>query len=298
MRSEVRQAIIELVREKEGIDFDGAEVRTVAGGCINDAYCLSKRGDDAARVFVKVNQASAISMFEAESAGLSEIAQSETIRVPEPIGIGTVGGFAFFCLPYIELSSRGDAEAQREMGTQLAAMHRVTSTGGKFGWHRDNTIGETPQINDWCDNWIEFFIEYRLKCQFELAEQKGHRFLQAQELLGKIPSLFEDYNPQPSLLHGDLWGGNAGFDEKGEPVLFDPAVYFGDRETDLAFTELFGRFGTAFYGAYSSTWPLDGGYEKRKTLYNLYHILNHYNLFGGGYATQAEGMMRRIVNSE
>ena len=182
------------------------------------------------------------------------------------------------------------------MGAQLAAMHRVTSTEGNFGWHRDNTIGETPQINDWSDDWIEFLTQHRLKYQFELAEQKGHRFSQAQDLLDITPSLFEGYDPQPSLLHGDLWGGNAGFDEKGEPVLFDPAVYFGDRETDLAFTELFGGFGSAFYEGYSSAWPLHGGFGKRKTLYNLYHILNHYNLFGGGYATQAEGMMTTILS--
>ncbi len=298
MRSEIRQAVIELVRETLGYDLDGGEVRSVAGGCINEAYCLSKGGDASARVFVKINQASAVSMFEAEAAGLSEIAKSKCIRVPEPIGVGTVSGFSFICLPYIDLSSRGDAEAQRAMGVQLAAMHRVTSDNGRFGWHRDNTIGETPQINDWCDSWIEFFAEHRLRYQFELAKKKGHRFSQAQDLLDKIPRLFEDRNPQPSLLHGDLWGGNAGFDEEAAPVLFDPGVYYGDRETDLAFTELFGGFGEAFYKGYASAWPLDGGYERRKDLYNLYHILNHYNLFGGGYASQAEEMVEKILKDE
>lgn len=298
MRSEVRQAVIELVRENAGYDLTGCEVRPVAGGCINEAYCLAKGSDELVRVFVKVNQASALSMFEAESAGLAEIAGSGTIRVPEPLGVGTVGEYSFFCLEFMDLSPRGDAEAQKKMGAQLAAMHRVWSPDGRCGWHRDNTIGETPQINDWSENWVEFFSEHRLRYQLELAENKGHRFLQAQALLEIIPTFFENYDPKPSLLHGDLWGGNAGFDENGEPVLFDPAVYFGDRETDMAFTELFGGFGSAFYEGYSSAWPLDSGYERRKTLYNLYHILNHYNLFGGGYAAQAEGMMGRILKSE
>lgn len=296
MNSEVLQAVIELVGETVGLDLEGAEVGTVAGGCINDAYCLSKSEDETERIFVKCNQASALSMFEAESEGLSEIAGSNTISVPHVMGCGKVGGFSFLCLLYIDLSSQGSVEAQGKMGAQLAAMHRATSNEGRYGWHRDNTIGATPQINDWRESWIDFFTEKRLKYQFELAEQKGHRFSLAEDLLDKVPEFFDHYDPQPSLLHGDLWGGNAGFDENGNPVLFDPAVYFGDRETDLAFTELFGGFGPAFYDAYSAVWPLDGGFTKRKILYNLYHILNHYNLFGGGYAGQAEGMIERMVN--
>ncbi len=297
VNSEVCQAVADLVRGKTGLDFQGAEVTGVAGGCINEAYCLSAEVGGA-RVFVKVNQASALPMFEAESAGLAEIAGSATIRVPEPLGVGTAGGFSFFCLEFIELSPRGNAGAQKKMGAQLAAMHRTLSPDSRFGWHRDNTIGETPQINDWSENWAGFFCEHRLRYQFELAEKKGRSFPRARDLLQLIPSVFEGYEPEPSLLHGDLWGGNAGFDERGEPVVFDPAVYFGDRETDLAFTELFGGFGSAFYEGYASCWPLDDGYERRKTLYKLYHVLNHYNLFGGGYAAQAERMMAGILKSE
>lgn len=295
MSPEVFQAVVDLVWEKAGLDFSGAEASRVAGGCINEAFRLSKGDDESARIFVKVNQASALSMFEAESAGLLEIADSGTIRVPEPIGVGTRADTAFICLSYVDLSSCGNAGAQKKMGAQLAAMHRVLSPTGHFGWHRDNTIGETLQINEWTENWAGFFSKHRLGRQFELAGKKGYCFSQAQDLLDAIPAFFEGYDPKPSLLHGDLWGGNAGFDRKGEPVLFDPAVYYGDRETDLAFTELFGGFSPEFYEGYSSAWPLDVGYERRKMLYNLYHILNHYNLFGGGYAAQAKGMMGRLL---
>jgi fructosamine-3-kinase len=175
-------------------------------------------------------------------------------------------GNAFIRLEHLDLQRSGDWEA---MGRMLAKLHRAT--GSRFGWHRDNYIGLSPQQNGWCDEWAEFFWERRIRPQ---ADRAG--------LQVKRGRLLENHKPQPSLLHGDLWSGNAGFTAQG-PVIFDPAVYYGDREADLAMTELFGGFPAEFYEAYDREWPLDAGYERRKHLYNLYHLLNHLNLFGGGY---------------
>lgn len=190
---------------------------------------------------------------------------------------------------YIEFGGKRNG---RLLGTQLAAMHRITAA--KFGWQRNNTIGATPQINTWSDDWLEFWRARRLGFQLQLAAKNGasRRLLtQGERLLADCAPLFAGRVIQPSLLHGDLWGGNAGFDGCGMPVIFDPAVYYGDRETDLAMTELFGGFGADFYAAYDEAFRRDAGYPVRRTFYDLYHILNHFNLFGGGYAQQAEAMI-------
>jgi len=167
----------------------------------------------------------------------------------------------------------------------LAQLHRAT--GPRFGWERDNFIGPTPQHNGWSDDWRDFFLEKRLKPQFELARTNGFSL--------EMPSLslLDNHRPQPSLLHGDLWSGNAGF-SNGQPVIFDPSVYYGDREADLAMTELFGGFPDEFYSAYRKEFPVEGGYEKRKHLYNLYHLLNHLNIFGGGYLAQVQSTLRQL----
>ena len=184
-------------------------------------------------------------------------------------------GSDFIVLEQLDLKRNGDWAALAQL---LAKLHRTT--GPRFGWHRDNWIGATPQINDWRDDWATFFQECRLRPQLELARQNGFSF--------SVPAdLLKDHRPQPSLLHGDLWSGNAGFIEEG-PVIFDPAVYYGDREADIAMTELFGGFPARFYDAYNEALPLPDGYETRKHLYNLYHLLNHLNIFGAGYLAQVQ----------
>jgi fructosamine-3-kinase len=180
------------------------------------------------------------------------------------------------------------------MGTALAAMHRVTSDRG-FGWHQPNTIGATPQPNPWTPTWLEFYREYRLRHQFRLAGRRGGRFPRQHELLMALPDLLAGHAPAPSLVHGDLWSGNAAVTQSGDPVILDPATYFGDREVDIAMTELFGRFPETFYATYRAAYPLDPGYGGRKILYNLYHILNHFTLFGGSYAAQANRMIDQLL---
>lgn len=270
-----------------GPQVDHSSVRGLGGGCINRAHALGSRER---ACFVKFNKADALDMFEAEEAALREMAATQSIRVPHPWCTGVVKGQAFIALEYLEMGGRGSA---RTMGEQLARMHQHKAE--RFGWHRDNTIGSTPQINTQESDWLTFYREHRLRYQLELAAREGTRFRQAEALLECLPKFFEDYMPEPSLVHGDLWGGNASFTSKGEPVLFDPATYYGDRETDIAFTELFGGFGAGFYEGYQAVWPLDKGYQRRKDLYNLYHLLNHHNLFGGGYGHSAQQVIERLL---
>ncbi|QZZ21643.1 fructosamine kinase family protein [Leptothermofonsia sichuanensis E412] len=278
------------IRQATGKPFEPGDRRSVGGGCINQGYRLS---DGDRTYFVKLNQASQIAMFEAEVAGLRDMEATGTIRVPKPVCYGTNGSTGYLVLEWIDLG-RGSSQAWNAMGRQLAAMHRATSRSG-FGWQINNTIGSTPQVNSWTEDWTEFWIKHRIGFQLNLAKRRGGYFPQEKQLLEAIPALLADHAPQPSLVHGDLWSGNAAISHAGEPVIFDPAAYYGDREVDIAMTELFGGFPSEFYQGYNQVWALEPGYQQRKLLYNLYHILNHFNLFGGGYESQANRMIEQIV---
>jgi len=267
-----------------------ARKEPAAGGCINRSQTLL--GRDGRRFFLKLNKADHAAMFAAEAEGLAELDRAGAIRVPRPIAHGVTGGEAWLVLEHLDLAGGGNGA---ELGRRLAALHRVSKT--HFGWHRDNTIGATPQVNAPAQDWVGFYRDRRLKYQLDLAQANGasHALLaNGERLLADLPAFFSGYAPVPSLLHGDLWSGNHGYAD-GEPVLFDPAVYYGDRETDLAMTELFGGFPRDFYAAYRQAWPLDPGYTRRRDLYNLYHVLNHYNLFGGGYGGQAAAMLEHLL---
>ena len=282
-------AIHQAITDATGISFTPLKQGSVSGGCINQSYLLA----DAERsFFVKLNDAKRSAMFEAEAAGLQQILASNTVRAPSPLCHGLSDNQAFLVMEYFDLRTHGDAAA---LGQQLAQMHR--SPQAYFGGPRDNTLGSTPQKNTQTATWITFLREQRLGYQLRLAAQNGYSGklqTQGEKLLARLDQFFTDYQPQASLLHGDLWGGNHAYLADGTPVIFDPAVYYGDRETDLAMTELFGGFPPGFYAAYREAWPLDAGYAVRKTLYNLYHILNHANLFGGGYAAQAQQMVAQL----
>lgn len=268
------------------------QVREVGGGSICRSLEVACKGE---RYFVKLDRDAAL--FEAEAEGLRALADCPALRVPRVIACGRYDETAFLVLEHLVLkpvTSREDAVAAAHA---LAELHRIR--GETHGWHRDNFIGRTPQLNTPHRTWPYFFTHRRLLPQLELAKQKGHGGkLQSdgERLSEKLAALFVDYQPQPSLLHGDLWHGNAAMDETGRFVVFDPATYFGDRETDLAMTELFGGFPERFYAAYREAWPLAPGFETRKMLYNLYHVLNHLNLFGGGYLRQAERMTAALLS--
>jgi len=261
----------------------------VAGGCIHRCFILEGGGR---RYFAKTNDRSALDSFAAEADGLAALAAAGA-RVPVPLCRGQADEHAFLVLEHLELRGNGDYAA---LGRSLAAVHAVH--GEAFGWHRDNYIGRTAQLNRRSPSWSDFWREARLEPQLELAMKNGlgRDLLEKGERLAEaLPRLLSQHAPPASLLHGDLWSGNAGFLAGGAPVLFDPAVYWGDRETDLAMTELFGGFPRAFYSAYAEAAPLAQDYAVRKTLYNLYHVLNHANLFGGGYPAQAERMIERLL---
>ena len=264
----------------------------VGGGSINACHRWPSREGP---LFVKLAPRDQASMFEAEAAGLEELARAKALRVPRVLGLGEAGEQSFLALEWIEFGVT-TARSEQRLGELLAVQHRVGAEC--FGWHRDNTIGRTPQVNTPDRDWVRFYVERRLRFQLELASRQGHAGHLTERggrLCERVALFFVDHRPVPSLLHGDLWGGNWATDAEGQPVVFDPAVHFGDREADLAMTHLFGGFGAPFYEAYAAAWPLDPGEPERRTLYNLYHVLNHLNLFGGGYLRQAQSMIDRLL---
>jgi fructosamine-3-kinase len=279
-----RVAVVAAVRDAVALPrAAGAAWGASAGSSLNATASLAI-GER--RFFVKTNDARLASMLEAEADGLAAIARTKAVRVPAPVATGVAGERAFLVLEWLDFD-RGGRDAS--LGRALAAMHR--HTGPRFGWHRDNTIGTTAQRNEWHADWPAFVRECRLAPQLDLAARNGHRGALQRDgarLLACVDALLQGHAPAPSLVHGDLWSGNAGRAASGEPVVFDPAVYYGDRDADLAMSELFGGFGVDFYAAYDEAWPRAPGYAVRRTLYNVYHVLNHLNLFGGGYRAQAE----------
>ena len=233
-------------------------------------------------------------MFEAEVDGLNELRSAGVIRVPDVVDCGTANGQSFLVLERLNFE-QPSRETERRLGEQLAMLHRHAKD--HFGWFRDNSIGLTPQKNDLSSDWIEFFRHYRLGYQVELAAANGYGSEIVElgaELSDRLGALFVGYEPVASLLHGDLWAGNWA-SVGGEPVIFDPAVYYGDRESDIAMTMLFGGFGKVFYGAYEASWPMAPGHERRLKLYQLYHVLNHLNLFGRSYYERAISLMRELT---
>lgn len=264
--------------------------QNLPGGDINRAALIS---DGNTNWFLKYHANAPEGMFEAEARALREISEQACIKAPSPIAYSSDGNTAWLVLEYLELTSNGPASL---LGEQLAALHGVTFT--QHGWSQDNYIGSTPQYNTRCDQWSVFWRDYRLKPQLEMAQLAGHgsRLSSAGErLLESMDALMDDHQPSASLLHGDLWAGNKAFTLNGQPVIFDPASYHGDRETDIAMTELFGGFEPAFYAAYQAHSPLPDGYRLRRDLYNLYHMLNHLNLFGGAYLSRCENMIDGLL---
>jgi len=283
-------AIIHHIEQVTGNSFSIKRQQTVSGGSINAAFVLS---DEKNRYFVKTNASGRQHMFEAEALGLQALAASNTIKVPKPVCYGDDQLKSYIVMEHLELDGSAN---QAELGEQLAAMHQLCEK--QFGWSIDNTIGATPQINDWSESWLEFWRQHRLGFQLTLAAQNGYTGrLQSlgEKLLIEMPVLFENRIIKPSMLHGDLWGGNAAGLADGTPVIFDPAFYYGDREADLAMTYVFGGFTADFYASYQNAFPLDEGFAIRKIFYNIYHIINHLNMFGGGYHGQAIDMLEQVL---
>jgi len=274
------------------------EARWTAAGA--SAWARTWRLDaGGARHFVKTARGRWRTMVDAEADGLRALAATGAIRVPSVVAVGADGDVAYLVLEWLDLDGALDHAA---LGRAIAALHRAPPPQGprgeRFGATRDNWIGGTPQRNGWHDDWPAFFRDARLAPQLERAARNGYGDALERDgarLLAAVPRLLRGHDPAPSLLHGDLWSGNAAGLRDGTPAVFDPAVYVGDRETDVAMTELFGGFAPAFQAAYRAAWPLPDGYARRRTLYNLYHVLNHVNLFGAGYVGQAQRAMASLL---
>ncbi len=272
-------------------------VQAIGGGCINLAYRLTTAQGT---YFLKWNPQALPGMFSAEAHGLTLICSTRTIRVPTVVAVAEASADcpAYIMLEWLE-DSNGTASHmdQALLGTQLAAMHRATMPA--YGLDQDNYLGSTLQYNDWDDDWIRFFRERRLRPQIELAQRNGRlpsqRRKGLERLLEHLDQWLSGIERQPALLHGDLWAGNVLSLPDGTPALIDPAIYYGDREAELAYTGLFGGFHDRFMAAYQEAWPLAPDYADRCDLYNLYHLLNHLNLFGERYGAQIDAVVQRYI---
>lgn len=265
-------------------------LRNLPGGDINQAALIRSKD---LQFFLKYHHNAPADMFATEATALSEILQLDCIRVPRPIALGKHDQTSWLVLEYLELTDKGPTAL---LGEQLAAMH--DKDHDYYGWCCNNYIGSTTQFNARSDNWCRFWAGQRLQPQLEMAEAAGFggKLLDnGARLLSGIEQLMDGHEPGASLLHGDLWAGNKAFTTGGQAVIFDPASYYGDREADIAMTELFGGFDSEFYAAYRAHTPLPDAYSLRRELYNLYHVLNHLNLFGGAYLSRCEQMTDSLL---
>ena len=248
-----------------------------------------------AAYFLKVGSKNDVNRFVAEARGLELIALTNTVHTPEVFSVGNVGDNAYILMEFLDIRPQTKHSAL-ELGKQLAIMHKTKAD--YFGLNQTNWIGLTKQLNKQETDWVVFYKDQRLLPQLEMAYSKGYSAAledKATHLLNNLDVFFEDYSPVSSLLHGDLWSGNWGTLCNNKPVIFDPAVYYGDHEADIAMTLLFGGFSQEFYESYNSIWPVSSGFNIRQDLYNLYHVINHLNIFGISYLLQSENLLDKLI---
>jgi protein-ribulosamine 3-kinase len=292
----VAEALGRAIGDARQEHFEVLSTAPVTGGCIHTA--LRVEGEDAGgpkTYFAKVNDAERAPLFVAEADGLAALREARAVRVPSVVARGDDGERAWLVLEWLDLEPL-QALSAAALGEALAVQHRRPQE--RFGWPRDNYIGASPQVNGAADDWLDFWRGRRLHSQLRLAAHNrlpSRLIDRGERLVADCDAFFRTYQPARSLLHGDLWSGNAAALAGGIPVVFDPAVYVGDREADVAMTELFGGFPPEFLAAYRAHWPLDDGYAVRRRFYNLYHRLNHANLFAGGYVRESEQAIERLL---
>ena len=296
----------------------------VGGGCIHQAWALDLA--DGRRLFAKTNRLSELPLLRAEADGLAALAAGAgDLVIPQPLACEALDARALLLMEWLPLAGAASgsggglgsgpgavaslpgssgpanpmapAQAWGRFGAALADLHRrsLASSDGRFGWPQDNFIGSGPQANGWLADWGQFFADRRLAPQLALAAQAGQPLRQGEALLRQLPAWLNHHGAEPCLLHGDLWAGNGGLLVDGRGAIFDPAVYRGDREVDLAMARLFGGFPASVFAGYETRWPLPPGHGQRREIYNLYHLLNHANLFGGGYWRQAQASIDALL---
>ena len=286
-------AILPEVAGTLGEPTEGWSWRQIAGGDISQCYLLEF---ERLKVFLKCLAGQHGAVLQAEGVALKVIADSRSVRCPLVLAEGRSHGISWLALEHLELNPRSHA-ADQQLGRQLADLHHNTSKG--FGWPQDNFIGLTHQKNPWRDHWGDFFVHQRLAPQIHWLRQSCPGWgAGADKALRQCAALMENHQPQAALLHGDLWAGNAAMLADQTPVVFDPASYYGDRETDLAMMALFGGYSTVCFDSYQEAWPLPDGYHHRRPIYQLYHVLNHANLFGGSYLQQAARLLDQVSRNK
>ncbi len=290
LESDLQESVKHSLEKSLNTALELLDFKSIAGGCINNG---GKLLTDQGTYFLKWNDAHRYpDMFKKESLGLGLLIKSETVKIPSVIVVGETSRHQYIILEFIE-PGRPGVSYENDLGYGLAAMHKHTAE--QFGLDHDNYIGSLPQYNTEHDHWIDFLIEERLTPQLKLAvdTNKFHDTGKFEKLFAKLPALIPE--ERPALLHGDLWGGNVITDQDGNAVLIDPAVYYGHREMEVAYTQLFGGFSPDFYNVYSEAFPLAPDFQNRVDLYNLYPLLVHVNLFGGSYASQVLSILNRFV---
>lgn len=277
------------------LNLTAQSIESLGGGSINEVYKVACQTGEV--LLAKTQQGADQSYFKVEANGLSDLAKSKAIRVPEVIGIFENEGSVILLMEYISTGNK-PSDYDERIGHQIANLHRHQSND-QFGFRENNLIGATPQKNQFCDHWAEFWITQRMEPQFRWATKNGYFNSADQKLLSKYLDCVEEFlsiNASPSLLHGDLWSGNHFADEEGNPVLIDPAVYYGHHEAEFGMTRLFGSFGSRFESAYQEVMPFADGYEIRFEIYKLYHLLNHLNLFGRSYYSSSMSIIQKLAS--
>jgi protein-ribulosamine 3-kinase len=289
--SSLHTEITAILSQKTGADISIRSISSLSGGSINNAYRLETNADT---YFMKYNRASAYpGMFQQEARGLELLLKAKAIRVPEVIAYGEAGNDTFILLEYLDSSGKG-SHFWEDFAHNLAALHKNTSD--QFGLDHDNYIGSLKQYNDVKDRWVDFFIVQRLLVQMDLAGNSGLMPASTRQAFERLFKRLDEIFPiePPSLIHGDLWGGNFMVDEKGKAAIIDPAVYYGFREMDIGMSQLFGGFDSAFYTAYNNAWPMEPGWRERIDICNLYPLMVHVNLFGTGYLGSVDAILQRF----
>ncbi|CAM3053287.1 fructosamine kinase family protein [Vibrio rarus] len=284
------QAITQQLSDVLMFEFKIEEKSRITCGDISESYMIS---DGEQRYFVKVNSKSFLNHFSAEVDSLSQLTRSNTVTTPEIVHLGSTKDASFLILNYLPTHPLANHEASYQFGQDIARLHSWQEQQ-EYGNDNDNYLGTTLQPNRWQKKWCQFFAEQRIGWQLQLLKEKGIDFANVQDVVSTIKFALSNHHPKPALLHGNLWHGNCAESPFG-PICYDPASYWGDRECDIAMTELFGSFPNAFYLGYNSIKPLLDGYDERKDIYNLYPILNHCNLFGGHYLNDAQQRIDQLL---